>query len=146
MCFMVVGLPPPLGPRPRAIVPDRVVALADRLPEAGRAGPGDEVEPLLRVARDAVEERAERAAGGEAHVLGGLVAEELQHDELARRHLRHAARERKRVLLEAVVGHGLEDEADACRLGRGDLVARQQRSEERRVGKEWRWRSAGYTY
>src|SRR5712691_9887915 len=97
MCFMVVGLPPPLRARPRAVVAERVVALADRLPEAGRAGPGDEVEPLLRVARDAVEERAERPAGSETHVLGGLVAEELQHDELARRHLRHAARERERV-------------------------------------------------
>src|SRR2546426_2435731 len=67
----MVHLPPPLRPRPRPIVAERVVALADRLPKAGRAGTGDEVEPLLRVARDAVEERAERAAGGEAHVLGG---------------------------------------------------------------------------
>src|SRR5437773_2007442 len=119
-------LPPPLRPRPRAVVAERVVALADRLPEAGRAGAGDEVEPFLRVARDAVEERAEHAAGAEAHILGGLVAEELQHDELARRHLRHAARERERVLPEAVVRHRLEDEADARRLGCGDLVARQQ--------------------
>src|SRR2546429_3982691 len=87
------ALPPPLRPRPRPVVAERVVALADRLPEPGRAGARDEVEPLLRVARDAVEERAERAARGEAHVLGGLVAEELQHDELARRPLRPAARE-----------------------------------------------------
>src|SRR5439155_7219563 len=110
------ALPPPLRARPRPVVAERIVALADRLTEAGRAGTGDEVESLLRVARDAVEERAERAAGGEAHVLRRLVAEELQHDELARRHLRHAARERERVLLEAVVGHRLEDEPDARRL------------------------------
>src|SRR5207302_6468906 len=86
------SLPPPLRPRTRPVVAERVVALAHRLPESGRAGTRDEVEPLLRVARDAVEERAERAAGREPHVLGGLIAEELQHDELARRHLCHAAR------------------------------------------------------
>src|SRR2546426_9199299 len=83
----MVHLPPPLRPRPRPIVAERVVALADRLPKAGRAGTGDEVEPLLRVARDAVEERAERAAGGEAHVLGGLVAERSEETRLNSSHL-----------------------------------------------------------
>src|SRR5437867_13200343 len=109
----MVHLPPPLRPRPRPIVAERVVALADRLPKAGHAGTGDEVEPLLRVARDAVEERAERAAGGEAHVLGGLVAEEHQHDELAPRPLRQAARERGHMPLDPGAGPGAPDEAAA---------------------------------
>src|SRR5512139_3574116 len=69
-----------------AVVAERVVALADRLPEADVARPRDEVEALLGVARDAVEERAQGAARSEAHVLGGLVAEQLQHHELRGRH------------------------------------------------------------
>src|SRR5262245_49210961 len=61
--------------RARAVVAERIVALAHRLAEADGARAGDEVEPLLGVARDAVEERTEGAARGEPHVLGGLVAE-----------------------------------------------------------------------
>jgi hypothetical protein len=62
-----------LGPAP--VVAERIVPLADGLPEADRARARDEVQAFLRVPRDAVEERAERPARREAHVLDGLVAE-----------------------------------------------------------------------
>jgi hypothetical protein len=57
------------------------------------------------VAGDAVEERAEEPARAEAHVLDGVVAEELQHRELVPGEPRHAPREAHRVRLQAVVGH-----------------------------------------
>ena len=63
------------GLAPAAVVAEGVVPLADGLAEADVAGAGDEVEPLLRVARDAVEQRAEHAARREAHVLDRLVAQ-----------------------------------------------------------------------
>ena len=50
------------GPRARAVVAERVVALAHGLAEPDLLRAGHEVEALLRVARDAVEERA-RASG-----------------------------------------------------------------------------------
>jgi len=62
-----------LGPTP--IVAEGVVPLAHGLPEADRARARDEIQALLRVPRDAVEERAEHPARREAHVLDGLVAE-----------------------------------------------------------------------
>lgn len=62
-----------LGPAP--VVAEGIVALAHRLPEAHLAGARHEVQALLRVPRDAVEERAQHPARREAHVLDGLVAE-----------------------------------------------------------------------
>jgi hypothetical protein len=62
-----------LGPAP--VVAERIVPLAHGFPEPDRARARDEVEALLRVPRDAVEERAEHPARREAHVLDGLVAE-----------------------------------------------------------------------
>jgi len=61
------------GPAP--VVAEGIVPLAHGLPEADRARARDEVQTLLRVPRDAVEERAEHPARREAHVLDGLVAE-----------------------------------------------------------------------
>ena len=78
------------------------------------------------MARDAVEERAERAARRETHVLGGLVHEQLQHDQLAHRHARHPLREPEGVRLERVVRHHLEHEPDVGRRPGGDLVAGEQ--------------------
>ena len=60
---------------PAAVVAEGIVPLADGLAEAHVAGARDEIEPLLRVARDAVEERAEHPARREAHVLDGLIAQ-----------------------------------------------------------------------
>jgi hypothetical protein len=60
---------------PAAVVAEGIVPLADGLAEAHVARARDEIEPLLRVARDPVEERAEHPARREAHVLDGLVAE-----------------------------------------------------------------------
>ena len=60
---------------PAAVVAERIVPLADGLAEADVAGARDEIEPLLRVARDAVEERAEHPARREPHVLDGLIAQ-----------------------------------------------------------------------
>ena len=62
-----------LGPAP--VVAERIVPLAHGLPKAHLARARDEIEPLLRVPRNAVEERAEHPARREAHVLDGLVAE-----------------------------------------------------------------------
>jgi len=60
---------------PTSVVAEGIVPLADGLAEAHVARARDEVEPLLRVARDAVEERAEHPARREAHVLDGLIAQ-----------------------------------------------------------------------
>ncbi len=60
---------------PAAVVAEGIVPLSDGLAEARVAGARDEIEPLLRVARDAVEERAEHPARREAHVLDGLIAQ-----------------------------------------------------------------------
>jgi hypothetical protein len=70
------------------------------------------------VARDAVEERAERAARREAHVLDRLVAQELQHHELVVGTRAMRARARARAL-ELGVGHHLEHEPDLGRRARG---------------------------
>jgi hypothetical protein len=74
------------------------------------------------VAHDAVEERPEQACRGHAHVLGRLVAEQLQHHELARGQPRHALGERRRAREQLRVGHGLEDHAHARGLRGRDLV------------------------
>ena len=60
---------------PTPVVAEGVVPLAHRIPEAHLASARNEIESLLRVPRDAVEERSEHPAGREAHVLDGLVAE-----------------------------------------------------------------------
>jgi hypothetical protein len=75
----------PLAASAAAVVLERIVALADGLAEADVLRAADEVEALLGVARDAIEQRAERAARLQAHVLGGLVAQQLHHHELADR-------------------------------------------------------------
>ena len=62
-----------LGPTP--VVAEGIVPLAHRLPEAQLARARDEIQALLRVPRDAVEERAQHPTRREAHVLDGLVAE-----------------------------------------------------------------------
>src|SRR5262245_35057619 len=82
-----------------AVVPERVVALPHRLAEADLAGARHEVEAFLGVARDAVEERPEEARVREPHLLDGLVAEHLEHDELVQREARDARGERERMLL-----------------------------------------------
>jgi hypothetical protein len=61
------------GPAP--VVAEGVVALPHRFPETQLARAGHEVQPFLGVARDAVEEGAQRPARREAHVLDRLVAE-----------------------------------------------------------------------
>src|SRR5581483_1421793 len=68
-----------------AIVAVRRITLADGLLEAlfhGEVAPGD---ALGRVAGDAVEDGADQLAGAEAHVLVGLVDQQLAHGELVRR-------------------------------------------------------------
>jgi len=77
-------------------------------------------------AGDPVEEGPERPARGHPHVLGRLVAEELQHHELRRREPRHAPGERYGVGLELGVGHDLEDHADLGGRAGGDGVAGQE--------------------
>ncbi len=62
-----------LGPTP--VVAEGIVPLAHRFPEARLARARDEIQALLRVPRDAVEERAQHPARREPHVLDGLVAE-----------------------------------------------------------------------
>jgi 2-oxoglutarate dehydrogenase E2 component (dihydrolipoamide succinyltransferase) len=85
--------------RTAAVVPERVVALAHGLAEADVLRTLDEIEAFLRVAGDAVEQRPERTARGETHVLDGLIAQQLQHDELIGRHLRHALGQRQGMFL-----------------------------------------------
>src|SRR5680860_24343 len=82
-------------PLPGAVVAEGVVSVADDLAETELLGALDEVEALLGVAGDPVEEGAEGATRGETHVLGRLVAEQLEHDELRGRHVGHARRERE---------------------------------------------------
>src|ERR687898_883348 len=113
-------------PWTRAVVAEQVVALAHGVAEPDLLGAGHEVEALLRVARDAVEQRAERAGRRQPHALRRLVAEQLEHLELVERQAGHAPGERTRVLFQLVVGHGLKDQADARRLRRGDLVPGEQ--------------------
>src|SRR6266852_1521323 len=77
--------PRPPRPRPRTIIPEWIISLPHSLAETSLSRPCYEVVAFLGVASDAVEERAERAAGREAHVFDGLVAEQFEHDELAGR-------------------------------------------------------------
>src|SRR5215831_18396290 len=95
-----------------AVVAERIVTLAHRLAKADVARSLDEVEPLLRVAGDAVEQRAEEAGLREPEVLGGLVAEQLQHDQLVHRESRHAPGQSERVIQQLAIGDDLEDESD----------------------------------
>src|SRR5436309_6554526 len=90
---------------PGAVVAERIVALAHRLAEADVRGSLHEVEPLLRVASHAVEDRAELAACRNAHRIGGLVAERLEHDQLVGGQPRHPARERHSPLFQLLVRH-----------------------------------------
>src|SRR6266849_1240316 len=99
-------------PWPRSIIPERIISLPHSLAETSLSRPCYEDVALLGVASDAVEERAERAAGREAHVFDGLVAEQFEHDELASGQLGHSAREGHRVLLELFIWHRLKDQAD----------------------------------
>src|SRR4051794_32733881 len=85
-------------PSSGAVVAERVVAFAHGLPEADLFRARHEVEPLLRVARDAVEQHAQAAALLQAR-LRGLVAERLQHDQLVERQPRHAAGKLARAIL-----------------------------------------------
>src|SRR5882757_10815479 len=65
-----------------AVVAERPVTLADRGADAVVRGGLDEVVRLGRVAHQAVQDRAERLGRGDAHVLEGLVDDELLRGEL----------------------------------------------------------------
>src|SRR5262245_62570533 len=87
-----------------AVVAERIVALAHRLPEPGLLRARHEVEAFLRVARDAVEQGAEQPRLTETEMLRRLVAEQLQHDQLVQRESRHAAGEGGGVLEQSIIG------------------------------------------
>src|SRR5262245_37916160 len=94
-----------------AVVAERIVALAHRLPEPGLLRTRDEVEAFLRVACDAVEESAEQSRLTETEMLRGLIAEQLQHDQLVQREARHAPRQGGGVFEQSIVGDRFQDEA-----------------------------------
>ena len=109
--------------RPLAVVTERAVALANRLPPPDLLRAGDEVESFLRVAGHAVEDEPEQPAGvGLVLVAGDVVQHPLHHLQLVQRQQRHAMRERVGPLGELVVGHALEDHP-----GRGRLCRRSAR-------------------